>query len=110
MIEWAGNIASPRGKFISYLKARKMVRKGYIYHLVRVQDLKAEMPTLQSVPVVSEFPDVFPDELPGLPPEREIDFSIDLLPGTQPISRWVVTRARIGHSYVPLSHFSIISK
>ena len=57
-----------------------------IYHLVRVHDTTAETPTLQSVPVVSEFPDVFPDELPGLPPEREIDFTIDLLPDTQPIS------------------------
>ena len=33
-----------------------------------------------------EFLDVFPDDLPGLPPEREIDFSIDLVPGTTPIS------------------------
>ena len=36
--------------------------------------------------MVNEFPDVFPDELPGLPPEREIEFSIDVLPDTQPIS------------------------
>ncbi|XP_060172210.1 uncharacterized protein LOC132603251 [Lycium barbarum] len=86
VIEWAGNTVSPRGKFISYLKAEKMIRKGYIYHLVRVHDLEAEAPTLQSVPVVNEFVDVFPDELPGLPPEREIEFAIDLLPDTQPIS------------------------
>ncbi|KAK4341136.1 hypothetical protein RND71_039637 [Anisodus tanguticus] len=63
-----------------------MVRKGCIYHLVRVHDTKAEVPALQSVSVVSEFPDVFPDDLPRLPPEREIDFSVDVLPGTQPIS------------------------
>ena len=63
-----------------------MVRKGYIYHLIRVHDIKAEAPTLQSVPVVNEFPDVFPEELPGLPPEREIEFTIDVLPDTQPIS------------------------
>ncbi|XP_070025917.1 uncharacterized protein [Nicotiana sylvestris] len=42
--------------------------------------------TLQSVPIVNEFPTAFPDELPGIPPEREIDFAIDLLPDTQPIS------------------------
>ena len=53
-----------------------MIQKGYIYHLVRVHDTTAETPTIQSVPVVNEFPDVFPDELPGLPPEREIDFTI----------------------------------
>jgi len=82
VLEWKGNTASPRGRFISYLKARKMIRKGYIYHLVRVQDVKAESPTLQSIPVVNEFP----DELPGLPPEREIEFAIDTLPDTQSIS------------------------
>ena len=36
--------------------------------------------------VVREFPDVFPDKLPGFPPVREIDFCIDLIPGTSPIS------------------------
>ncbi|XP_070020209.1 uncharacterized protein [Nicotiana sylvestris] len=35
--------------------------------------------------MVNEFPDVFPDEIPGLPPEKEIEFSIDVLPDTQPI-------------------------
>jgi len=86
VIEWKGNIATPKGRFISYLKARKMISKGYIYHLVRVRDAEAKLPTLQSIPVVNEFPDVFPDELTGLPPEREIEFSIDALPDTQPIS------------------------
>ena len=36
--------------------------------------------------MVNEFVDVFPEELPGLPPEQEVDFGIDLLPDTQPIS------------------------
>ena len=39
------------------------------------------------VPIVCEFPDVFPDELPGLPPDRDIEFAIELVPGTAPISR-----------------------
>jgi hypothetical protein len=37
--------------------------------------------------VVSDFPDVFPEELPGMPPDREVEFVIDLLPGTVPISK-----------------------
>ena len=41
---------------------------------------------LADIPVVCEFPDVFPEELLGLPPDREIEFKIELLPGTAPIS------------------------
>ena len=40
---------------------------------------------LNKVPVVCEFPDVFPEELPGMPPDREIEFRIELAPGTTPI-------------------------
>ncbi|XP_070010713.1 uncharacterized protein [Nicotiana sylvestris] len=60
--------------------------KGCIYHLVRVTNTDAEAPTLESVSVVNESPDVFPDELPGIPPDREIDFVIVVMPGTQSIS------------------------
>jgi hypothetical protein len=42
---------------------------------------------IQDIPVVCEFPDVFPEDLPGLPPERDIEFVIELKPGTTPISR-----------------------
>jgi hypothetical protein len=38
--------------------------------------------------VVRDLPDVFPEELPGVPPDREVEFVIDLLPGTAPISKW----------------------
>ncbi|XP_075088377.1 uncharacterized protein LOC142170378 [Nicotiana tabacum] len=86
VLEWKGDAVTPRGRFISYLKARKKISKGYIYHLVRVKDTDAEIPTLQSVPIVNEFPEVFPEDLPGVPPDREINFGIDLLPGTKPIS------------------------
>ena len=43
--------------------------------------------SLEGVPVVNEYPDVFPDELPGMPPDRDIEFSIDLVPGTSPIAK-----------------------
>ena len=43
--------------------------------------------TLCDIPVVYEFPDVFLDELPGLPPDRDVEFKIELVPGTAPISR-----------------------
>jgi hypothetical protein len=42
---------------------------------------------LEDIPVVNEFQDVFPQELPGMPPDREIEFTIDLIPGTAPIAQ-----------------------
>jgi hypothetical protein len=41
----------------------------------------------ESISVVEEFMDVFPEELPGMPPEREVEFYIDLLPGIAPIAK-----------------------
>ena len=45
------------------------------------------MVPLEHIPVVCEFPDVFPEDLPGLPLDREVEFAIELIPGTAPISR-----------------------
>ena len=42
---------------------------------------------LNIIPIVSEFPEVFPEELIGLPPDRELEFSIDLIPSSAPISQ-----------------------
>ena len=50
-------------------------------------DVQSEAPKLKDVPVVNEFSDVFPEELPGLPPDREIEFAIELAPGTEPVSK-----------------------
>jgi hypothetical protein len=46
-----------------------------------------EAQPLEGVPVVNEYPDVFPEELPGMPPDRDIEFVIDLIPGTSPIAK-----------------------
>jgi hypothetical protein len=46
-----------------------------------------EVKPLVGVPVVNEYPDVFPEELPGMPPDRDIEFVIDLIPGTSPIAK-----------------------
>jgi hypothetical protein len=42
---------------------------------------------LEDIRVVQEYPDVFPTELPGMPPDRDIEFLIELLPGMPPISK-----------------------
>ena len=84
ILELKGSSVEPMGQFISYLKDIKMISKGYLYHLVWVKNSSLETPTLDSVPVVSEFPEVFPKDLSRIPLEREIDFGIDLLQDTQP--------------------------
>jgi hypothetical protein len=50
-----------------------------------VNHIQAE--SLEDVPIVQEFVNVFPDELPGMPPERDVEFTIDLIPGTKPIAK-----------------------
>jgi hypothetical protein len=46
-----------------------------------------EAKPLEGVPIVNEYPDVFPEELPGMPPDRDVEFVIDLIPGTSPIAK-----------------------
>ncbi|GJW70226.1 hypothetical protein Tco_0127143 [Tanacetum coccineum] len=55
--------------------------------LASIKDTLLDEPRLESHLVVQNFPDVFPDELSGLPPEREVEFTIELIPGAQPISK-----------------------
>jgi hypothetical protein len=65
--------------------SRKMARKGVQCHLAYIVDIEKEVLQLDQVLIVREFIDVFPYDLPGLPPYREIEFCIDLVPGTEPI-------------------------
>ena len=71
---------------ISVMKAEKLLQKGCQGYLAYVMNGEAEPIDVQEIPVVREFPDVFPKELPGLPPDREVEFSIELVPGTNPVS------------------------
>ena len=86
VLEWESRDVVVKGKFISCIKAHRLISKGCLYHIVRVNDVESKVPPIESIPVVNEFLDVFPEDLPGVPPEREIDLGIDLLPDTQPIS------------------------
>ncbi|KAJ9547300.1 LOW QUALITY PROTEIN: hypothetical protein OSB04_019843 [Centaurea solstitialis] len=72
---------------ITTIKANKCLRNGCATYLAYAIDAKLEKRTVQGVPVVSEYLEVFPDDLPGLPPEREVEFRIDLVPGVAPIAR-----------------------
>ena len=62
-----------------------MLRRGCQGYLAVVRDVGAYKGAVEKVPVVCKFPYIFPEELPGLPPDREIEFYIDIVPGTYPI-------------------------
>ncbi|KAL0546768.1 hypothetical protein IC582_016681 [Cucumis melo] len=72
---------------ISAIRASKLLSQGTWGILASVVDIREADVSLSSEPVVRDYPDVFPEELPGLPPHREVEFAIELEPGTVPISR-----------------------
>ena len=74
-------------RVISAHCAKRLLRKGCKGYLANVVDTRKEVLKLDDIPIVREFSDVFPKDLLGIPIDREIEFSIDLLLGTSPISK-----------------------
>ncbi|GJY99171.1 putative reverse transcriptase domain-containing protein [Tanacetum coccineum] len=76
---------------ISCTMTQKYIQKGCQVYLAQVTSKKAEDKSeekrLKDVPNVREFPEVFPEDLPGLPPARQVEFQIDLVPGAAPVAR-----------------------
>ena len=68
------------------MAAQRMLRKGCHGYLAYVVEKEKEGILVDEIPFVREFPDVFPDDIAGLRPEREVEFTIDLIPGIEPIS------------------------
>jgi hypothetical protein len=75
---------SPSGKEVVTKLYLPELEEGACHHL-SVDD--EEPNPIEAIRIVSEFPDVFPKELPGMPPERKVEFAIELIPGTAPISK-----------------------
>ena len=71
---------------ISALEAQRMLRKGCQSYLAYVVKTGKEGTLVDEIPVAREFLDVFSDDIAALPPEREVEFTIDLIPGTEPLS------------------------
>ncbi|KAK8958304.1 hypothetical protein KSP40_PGU004152 [Platanthera guangdongensis] len=71
---------------MSALQVVKAVRAGAVLLFTLVEVAKPK-PTLDSISVVSEYPNVFPGDLPGAPPQREINFTIELVPGAKSVAR-----------------------
>nr|GEV68844.1 putative reverse transcriptase domain-containing protein [Tanacetum cinerariifolium] len=67
--------------------ARKYVERGCHLFLAHVTENKSKEKRIKDVPVIHNFPKAFPKELPGLPPPRQVEFRIDLVPGAAPVAR-----------------------
>ena len=88
IFNYKGTLRGSKWPIVSVVKASRMLIKGCVRYLASVMDTTIKVATKQSdVRVVCRFSDVFPEELPGLPPDQEIEFEIELLPGTTPISK-----------------------
>ena len=72
---------------ISAMQDRRLMRKGCETFLALILDSKRGQVDVEKIPIVREFPNVFPEELPGIPLEREVDLSIKIVPGTTPVPR-----------------------
>ncbi|KAJ4943956.1 hypothetical protein NE237_005596 [Protea cynaroides] len=80
-------LSRKRKLILSALKAKRCLEKGGVGYLVSVVDIPAESLKMEDIDVVREFPDVFPEELLGLPSDRATEFVIDLMPGSTLVSK-----------------------
>nr|GEW07292.1 hypothetical protein [Tanacetum cinerariifolium] len=91
-----GDDCGSRLKVVSCMKVKKYVdHESYLFVAQVVEKQPAER-LLDDMPVICEFPDVYPENFPGLPPTRQVEFEIELVPGAAPVAR-VSYRTRYGH-------------
>ncbi|GJR19685.1 putative reverse transcriptase domain-containing protein [Tanacetum coccineum] len=87
----SSNKHGTRLNIISCTKAQEYLTKGCHVFLANITATKDEDKSkekrLKDVPVVQEFPEVFPEDLSGIPPTRQVEFRIDLVPGATPVAR-----------------------
>ncbi|GJZ31129.1 putative reverse transcriptase domain-containing protein [Tanacetum coccineum] len=82
-----GSLPGKSMKIISALKARTLLSHGCEGFLATIHDTTSDISSIHDQPIVSEFQDVFPEELPGIPPIRDVEFNIELIPGAEPTRR-----------------------
>ncbi|GJT40467.1 putative reverse transcriptase domain-containing protein [Tanacetum coccineum] len=87
----SSNERESRLAVISYSKAQEYMAKGCQVFLAQIsakkEEDKSEGKQIKDVPIIRDFPEVFPEDLPGLPPARPVEFQIDLIPGAVPVAR-----------------------
>ncbi|GKC01470.1 putative reverse transcriptase domain-containing protein [Tanacetum coccineum] len=69
------------------IKTQKYIEKGCPVFLIQVTEKGTEEKQLKDLPIMRYFSEVFPEDLPGLPPARQVKFQIDLVPGAAPVAR-----------------------
>ncbi|KAI3717828.1 hypothetical protein L1987_69691 [Smallanthus sonchifolius] len=74
-------------KLMSCTTAQKYLRKKCVAFLAHIVEQKGKDKSLQDIPVIKDYPEVFPEDLPGLPPIRQVEFCIDLVPGANPMAK-----------------------
>jgi hypothetical protein len=72
---------------LSAIQARRSIRSGAQVFLAYIKAEPEGERKLEDIPIARDYPDVFAEVTTGLPPDREIEFTIDLMPGTQPIHK-----------------------
>ncbi|GKB57401.1 hypothetical protein Tco_0913587 [Tanacetum coccineum] len=81
-----GDRSKTRVSLISCIKTERYITKGYQVFIAQVMEKKLDERRLEDIPLVREFPKVFPEDLPGLPPIRQVEFQIDLILGAAPVA------------------------
>jgi hypothetical protein len=87
VLEICGEKPRKELRVISCMKARKYLLGKHQAFLAQIVERKPEVKKIQDIPVVKDFPDVFPEDVSGLPPARQVEFRIDLVPGSAPVAK-----------------------
>nr|GFA45282.1 putative reverse transcriptase domain-containing protein [Tanacetum cinerariifolium] len=87
MLVVKGDDCVSRLKVVSCMKVKKYVDRGSYLFVAQVVEKELTERRLEDVPVICKFPDVFPEDLPGLPPPRQVEFEIELVPGAALVAR-----------------------
>ncbi|GJV85753.1 putative reverse transcriptase domain-containing protein [Tanacetum coccineum] len=88
--ERSGIKSESRLEVISSIRTQKYIDQGcqvFLIQMMKEEKTKISERRIEDVPVVRDFPEVFPEDLPGLPPTRQVEFHIELIPGAAPVAR-----------------------
>nr|GEW12465.1 putative reverse transcriptase domain-containing protein [Tanacetum cinerariifolium] len=101
-----GDDCVSRLKVVSCMKVKKYVDRGSYLFVAQVIEKEPAERRLEDVPIVCEFPDVFPEDFPGLPPPRQVEFEIELVPGATPVALFMDLMNRVCRQF--LNKFVIV--